>query len=103
MTFGFPAYHTETYAPSGDGADIRASVKSTLQAVSWSIRNEFPDRIEASISFNFRSWGENVVVTFLPNGTVSVTSSCVLPTQCFDWGKNKANVETFMAELKKHA
>jgi hypothetical protein len=25
-----------------------------------------------------------------------------LPTQCFDWGKNKANVVKFMAEIRNH-
>jgi hypothetical protein len=25
-----------------------------------------------------------------------------LPTQCFDWGKNKANVGRFIVEIRKH-
>jgi hypothetical protein len=25
-----------------------------------------------------------------------------LPTQCLDWGKNKANVGRFMAGIRKH-
>ena len=102
MAFGFPAYHTENYSPSESGSDLRTAVKTTLNAISWSVRQESPDTIIASSSMNIRSWGEKVIVTFLPNNTISVTSKCALPTQCLDWGKNKANINKFMAELRNH-
>jgi hypothetical protein len=31
-----------------------------------------------------------------------VKSKCSLTTQCFDWGKNKANIVKFMSELRNH-
>ena len=42
-----------------------------------------------------------VFIKFLPDNSVSVTSKCALPTQCFDWGKNKANVIKFLVEFSK--
>jgi hypothetical protein len=51
---------------------------------------------------NIRSWGEKLLISFLPDNSVSVISKCALPTQCLDWGKNKANVGLFMAEIRKH-
>ena len=102
MAFGFPAYHTESYSPSESGSDLRTAVTTTLDALSWSITKESPDTIIASNRLNIRSWGEEVIVTFLPDNTISVTSRCALRTQCFDWGKNKANINKFMAELRNH-
>ena len=102
MTFGFPAFHTEDYSPDEGRADMRAAVITTIQAISWSIREESPNMIFASSSVSLRSWGEKVTVSFLPDNSISVTSKCSLPTQCFDWGKNKINVQKFLAELRNH-
>ena len=103
MTFGFPAYHTERYcAATGESADLRVAVRATLNALSWSIMEETSGRIIASTSVNIRSWGENILVSFLPDNSISVTSKCASPTQCVDWGKNKANVVKFMTEIRKH-
>ena len=103
MVFGFPAYHTERYcAGTGKSADLRVAVRETVNALSWSIREEASDRITASTSVNIRSWGEKILISFLPDNSISVTSKCALPTQCLDWGKNKANVVKFMTEIRKH-
>jgi hypothetical protein len=104
MAFGFPAYHTEHYSTEPDmSVDLRVVARSALIAISWSIGAESNSQIVASTSVNLRSWGEEVLISFLPDNSISVTSKCSWPTQCFDWGKNKANVEKFMAEIKKHA
>jgi hypothetical protein len=103
MSFGFTAYHTERCSPDTTrSADLRVAVRATLAALSWSVREESHDQIAASTSMNFRSWGEKVLISFLPDKSISVTSKCSLPTQCFDWGKNKANLARFMKEIRKH-
>jgi hypothetical protein len=103
MAFGFPAYHTDQYsAGTGKSADLRVAVRETLNALSWSLREEASDQIIASTSVNMRSWKEKVLISFFPDNSISVTSKCALPTQCLDWGKNKANVSRFMAEIRKH-
>jgi len=103
MAFGFPAYHTERYSTdTRKSADLRVAVRETLTALSWSVREESHDRVIASTSMNIRSWGEKLLISFLPDNSVSVISKCALPTQCLDWGKNKANVGLFMAEIRKH-
>ena len=103
MTVGFPAYHTERYSVgAGKSADLRVAVRATLKALSWSIREEASETIIASTSVNFRSWGEKVLISFLPDNSISVTSKCALPTQFLDWGKHEANVGRFMAEIRNH-
>ena len=104
MAFGFPAYHTEHYsAGAGISTDLRGAVRSALKEISWSIREEASGQIIASTNISLLSWGEKVLITFLPDNSISVTSKCSYPLQCVDWGKNKTNVERFMANIKKHA
>ena len=54
-------------------------------------------------SISFSSWGENILLHLGPiNETqtrVDIKSECSLPTQMFDWGKNKKNVVTIMNYL----
>jgi hypothetical protein len=50
----------------------------------------------AEVGANLWSWGERISVEIGRGGTVWVESTCRLPTQCFDWGKNQRNVDGFL-------
>ena len=102
MAFGFPAYHKDQYSARDTTADMRGAVSGTLAALSWSVKQETTDGLVASVKWNWRSWGERVLIDFLPDNSVSVTSKCAFRSQCFDWGKNKANVQKFLGELPNH-
>src|SRR5690349_17364217 len=102
MAVGLPAFHTEQYSAAEDRcADLRAAVLTVLNALSWPIREQTADRIVASTSVSIASWGEEISITFMLDSRITVTSKCALPTQCFDWGKNKANVRKFLGEIRK--
>ena len=102
MAFGFPAYHTERYSTqAATSEELRHIVKEVLQALSWPIKSETGSGIQASSSLNLRSWGEAIQIELLPDNAIAITSKCVLPTQCFDWGKNEGNVRRFLAEIGK--
>ncbi|MBI2804777.1 MAG: hypothetical protein HYX68_07315 [Planctomycetes bacterium] len=103
MAFGFPAYHTEEIDDLGHGAELRDSVIQAIQSLGWSIRDKSKRKVTAATSVNFWSWGERVIVEFFPDGGMSVTSSCALPTQCIDWGKNRANVRKLLDEVNNLA
>ena len=60
-------------------------------------RGKEDDSIVASSSLSLLFWGERVIITFLSDDSIAVTSKCALPVQCFDWGKNKANIKKFIA------
>lgn len=102
MVFGFPAYYSDGYSAGGTLTALRTAVRNALDSLSWSIREETTERLLTSTSMNLRSWGEKILICFLDDNTITVTSKCAFPTQCFDWGKNKANVQKFIEELKKH-
>ena len=103
MSFGFPAFHTEHFSATAANTNLREAVLLALDGLSWRLREETPDRIIGSTSVNVRSWSEKLIIEFLADNSISVTSKCALRTQCVDWGKNKSNVGKFLAELSKHA
>lgn len=72
---------------------------SVLESLGWSIESQSLNQIVAKTKMNMATWGETVTIRFLLEGGVEVSSRCALPTQCFDWGKNKANVVRFQKEL----
>jgi uncharacterized ubiquitin-like protein YukD len=103
MSFGFPAYHVQRYTLAvGASADLRQASRAALQSLKWQIRQEKGEQITVSTDINLLSWGERVVLDFSQQGSVLVRSECSLPTQCFDWGKNKANVQKFLTQLEQH-
>jgi hypothetical protein len=106
MTFGFPASHTETYqAAAVDPSDLHAAVKMALNVLGWNISAERPDQpgrgphISCRTSLNMRSYGEKISITLSDDCSVSITSKCVYPVQCIDWGQNTANVDRFWLAL----
>ena len=53
------------------------------------------DTYHAKVSMSRTSWGERVEVSLANPGMLVIRSRGILPTQIFDWGKNKRNVERF--------
>lgn len=101
MTFGFPAHYHARYPGRIRAMDVRAAVRATLAELSWRIKEERGDGIAATSGISWHSWGEQVHVAFLPDGSISVTSRCSYPLQCVDWGKNEANVRRFMKAIAR--
>lgn len=100
MAFGFPAYHTERcQVPPAAMANACLAIRSAITSQGWRVRNETMQRIEASTGVNLWSWGETIIVDAMPDYSITITSKCSWPLQCFDWGKNQANV----VELRKRA
>lgn len=94
MAFGFPAYHTQRYqVPPAAMANVGHAIRWAISSLGWSIRNESMYHIEASTGINLLSWGESVSIHFMPDYSITITSKCAWPLQCFDWGKNQSNVE----------
>ena len=49
-------------------------------------------KVQAKVPASFWSWGETVDIHIQESQEVEMTSSCNLPFQFIDWGKNKANI-----------
>lgn len=101
MAFGFPAYHTEQHL--SNSPDLRGAVRYALSVLGWAIKQETQTRITTGTSMNLSSWGETIYIDFQASNMLSIRSECSLPTQCFDWGRNRSNVTKFLTELRKYA
>ena len=102
MAFGFPAQYTGRYTPrNNDPAVLHEAVREAFRSLAWPYANETNGRIVAFIGYSVISWGEEVVVGVQPDNSLLITSKCILPVQFFDYGKNKANVLTFIAQIRK--
>lgn len=101
MAFGFPASYQIVVTDIPAGTDIARSVGSALSRIGW---NPTMDKnvYRAKTTLSMGSWGERVTVEVLPNKSIKVSSRCSFPLQCFDFGKNKRNVDKFMLELPRH-
>ena len=104
MAIGLPPRHTEHFSIGPhDPDDLRGAVKEALDALSWSVREETPDRLVAATRMTLRSWGEKVPIDFLADGSITFTSECSDPMQWHDWGKNKVNLKKFLAKHSERA
>ena len=59
--------------------------------------------MQGKVSAGMRSWGENVQATigYGPRGAVAtLRSECLMPTQLFDMGKNRKNLERIVEALR---
>lgn len=101
MAFGFPAYFTGGQRFGLGQPALAEVVAETLGALGWPYEPLTPNTFAARNRANLWSWGERMSVEVSPDGSVTARSECALPTQCFDWGKNRRNVEVFFAELTR--
>lgn len=72
------------------------------------IKQEIPDDkggvvFQMGHSMSWLSWGENISVNMYPYSdqqtVVDIKSECAMPTQIFDWGQNRQNVNDIMKYL----
>ena len=100
MAFGIPAYHTEiitnssNYSISNLVEMLNDNAKNQLDSgsnPSFMVDNFVADTIYVKSKANLWSWGEKIEIKLIGN-SINITSKCALPTQIFDWGKNKQNI-----------
>ncbi len=100
MSFGFPAYHTE-HVSRALPPSFRNLLDKSFRKLGWLVQDETDDNMTASTGYSPSSWGEHVSVRFDSLG-YTVTSRCILVTQCFDWGRNRWNVRRLIQEINEH-
>ena len=95
MTFAFPAFHEMVL----ERAHTVESIEAAMRRSGWNRIEQTPTGMRGAVPFNVWSFGEKVEVTCDGSRTV-LRSSCVWPTQCLDWGKNRRNLEKLAAALE---
>lgn len=99
MSFGFPAYHIENiqYKSELSTEKIIDSIKNTIQTRSFILENNTDRIVYAKTQISWGSWGEKIIIKINEDNSLNIKSKCSFPMQCFDWGKNKENVNGFIA------
>src|SRR5215207_2171041 len=103
MSFGFPAYSTDSQRFTLRQQELTAVVRESLDRLGWRYETPSPNRFIARNSVNPWSWGEKIAVEVSHDGVVTAKSACLMVTQCFDWGKNRRNVQAFFDEASRGA
>ena len=102
MAFGFPAYHEDEVSHKGVKAnDLRRCITEALVELTW-IADEDDDLWFGNTGMNLLSYGETIRIERHAGGLVTICSECKMPTQCFDWGRNKRNVNLFFDTLEDY-
>ena len=99
MSFGFPAYHVENiqYKSEFSTEKIIDFIKNTIQTRSFILENNTDRIVYAKTQISGLSWGEKIIIKKNEDNSLNIKSKCSFPMQCFDWGKNKENVNGFIA------
>ena len=99
MSFGFPAYHIENiqYKKEFSNEEIIDFIKITFQTSSFILENNKDRIVYAKTQISGASWGEKIIIKINRDNSLNIKSKCSFPMQCFDWGKNKDNVNGFIA------
>jgi hypothetical protein len=103
MAFAFPAYHTERLTPDFATERIQYLAHRAIAALGWPMMSSTRTQLRAKTALYFAFLGEVVTVDFEPDGGLRVESRSGMRTRCLDWGKNRRNVEAFVAVLKDMA
>jgi len=92
MSIGFPAHAAASQRFKLDQKQLIELAGEALTSLGLSYERPFPNRFLARTAFGFWSVGERLVVEVESDGTVTVRSECLMPTQMLDWGRNRRNV-----------
>jgi hypothetical protein len=100
MAFGFPAQYSESRSYQYGQHQLALVLRSAFDNLGWQYK-DLPNYVfVANLSLSLMSWGEKFTVEIHPDSTVRAESKCAYPLQCIDWGRNRANTETFFARFE---
>ncbi len=101
MAFGFPPRFADSRTFWIPADELRTVVKSVLVNAGWSYQMPSDDEFVAQTPMTGWSWGEEFRVRIFPDGKIQVVSRCHgSRPQIVDFGKNKTNVESFLAQVQ---
>ena len=77
---------------------MREAIAKTLDDLGWRHESRHPDLYIAKVSTSMLTWGERVTIS-IDGGELDVKSGCYPIPELIDWGKNRKNVDRFLALL----
>jgi hypothetical protein len=102
MFFRFFPNHTKRIELEFERPVMREAIVKTLDDLGWRYESPHPDLYIAMVSTSLLTWGERVTIS-IDGGELEVNSGCYPFPQLVDWGKNRRNVNRFLALLSAKA
>ncbi|KAA6184487.1 hypothetical protein F2Q65_12300 [Thiohalocapsa marina] len=103
MAFGCPPKHVDWFSiPDGEG-DLRAIVRDSLNAFAWWVIQDHGQSIRATVDPGLFSPGQRVQIAFESEHVIRISSESAFALPCYDWGKNKRNVERLLSALRRRS
>jgi hypothetical protein len=99
MRFGFPPTARQQFELTGSLEQRAQVISATFADMGWPHHSTSTTSYKANTPFSIVSYGESVVVDFADDSWATITSSCSVPIQMMDWGKNDQNIRKFMHAL----
>ena len=96
MAFGLPAAYETEIDLVGSRQTARSAILATLELAGWSFVSPESDFFIAQVPMSGLSWGETFTISLADEGIARIRSACH-GFQLFDWGKNRKNVDHFLA------
>ena len=100
MAFGFPAQYETRRDLVGDRRAARSAVVYAFELLGWNYTEKNVDHFSSPVPMSPLSW-EGTFTVSLDEGEVVIRSVCRSPLTLFDWGKNKRNVDQFLAHFSQ--
>jgi hypothetical protein len=100
MVLGFPAYAEGHKAFDCPPDWLFRAARVVTKLFGWRTDKSYQG-FAVRVPWSFWSWGERFLIHVSARSTIEVRSECLLPTQCIDWGKNRANVERFLGAVRR--
>lgn len=98
MSFGFPAYHRQRERYRATDLELTRLCVAAMSELGWQAIKTDGHRVTATHGVSLWSWGERIEVN-VDSGGLEIVSKCRAFTQCFDWSKNRRNVESFLERM----
>ncbi|MGV3764872.1 MAG: rhomboid family intramembrane serine protease [Chitinophagaceae bacterium] len=99
MAFGLtPRYSQEQKIENRSDEQLQVLAIEAALKLDWNIAYTERNQLIAHTRFSFSSWSEEVTVN-IADGVLDIKSECT-GNQIIDWGKNRKNVERFIATVQ---
>jgi hypothetical protein len=101
-----PAANYRDVRKYGGDSVTTERIACAARALKFKVREQTEDHLTLRVGFNFWSFGERISVAIEKldsDSIVDITSTCRLPTQFIDYGKNKRNVRRLFAKIEETA
>lgn len=78
-----------------------SNARVVIDSLDWKIKEQTDEAIYCKVGMSWESFGENIEISSLQEGTANITIKTVNPLQIVDSGKGQQLIKTFIESYQK--